>query len=195
MLTGVRGGSHPDCLWRWRVCNRAHCKAQSECTERTDSHTPDKWGSDWLNWRLTCGKKLQPDGRSVLPFQADMARSKQLKRLETWHHRLIDWMLANPERSGREAATHFSVSPVWISIVKHSPVFRAEFERRREMISQAVTADLVGRATALAELSLDTLNERIERNRDSIPLGQVRDTAELMLRMLGYGGRGGGLSK
>ncbi len=122
-----------------------------------------------------------------------MARSKQLTRLEPWHHDLIGWMLQNPAASGREAAAHFGVTPVWISIVKHSPVFRAEFDRRREMISQAITADIVGRATALAELSLDTLNERIERDRDSMPLGQVRATAELMLRMLGYGatqGRG-----
>ncbi len=122
-----------------------------------------------------------------------MAHSKQLTRLEPWHHDLIGWMLQNPAASGRDAAAHFGVTPVWISIVKHSPVFRAEFDRRREMISQAITADIVGRATALAELSLDTLNERIERDRDSMPLGQVRDTAELMLRMLGYGatqGRG-----
>ncbi len=122
-----------------------------------------------------------------------MARSKQLKRLEPWHHQLIDWLLAYPEKSGHDASEHFGVSPVWISIVKHSPVFRAEIERRREMISQAVAADIVGRATALAKLSLDTQNERIERNRDSMPLRQVRDTAELMLRMLGYGatqGRG-----
>ncbi len=116
-----------------------------------------------------------------------MARSKQLTRLEPWHHDLVGWMLQNPAASGREVAAHFGVTPVWISIVKHSPVFRAEFDRRREMISQAITADFVGRATALAELSLDTLNERIERDRASMPLGQVRDTAELMLRMLGYG--------
>ncbi len=38
-----------------------------------------------------------------------MARSKQLKRLEPWHHYLIDWMLANPERSGREAAAQFKL--------------------------------------------------------------------------------------
>ncbi len=116
-----------------------------------------------------------------------MARSKQLTRLEPWHHDLIGWMLQNPAASGREAAAHFGVTPVWISIVKHSPVFRAELDRRREMISQAVAADIAEQASSLAELSLDVLAERIERNRDSMPLGQVRDTAELMLRMLGYG--------
>ncbi len=73
-------------------------------------------------------------------------------------------MLQNLAASGRDAAAHFGVTPVWISIVKHSPVFRTELDRRREMISQAITADIVGRATALAELSLDTLNERSSVN-------------------------------
>ena len=93
-----------------------------------------------------------------------MARSKQIKRLEPWHHRLIDGLLANPEMSGRECAMQFGVSAVWISIVKHSPVFRVEFERRREMISKSVTADIAEKATIVAELSLDVLTERIKRN-------------------------------
>ena len=84
-----------------------------------------------------------------------MARSKQLTRLELWHHDLIGWMLQNPAASGRDAAAHFGMTPVWISIVKHSPVFRAEFDRCREMISQAVTADIAEQASSLAELSLD----------------------------------------
>ncbi len=126
-------------------------------------------------------------GRACAIFLIDMARSKQLTRLEPWHHDLIDSMLANPERSGREAAAHFGVSPVWISIVKNSEVFRAEFERRREMISQAVAADIVGRATALAELSLDTMTERFERDRDSMPMRELIDGAAMALKALGFG--------
>ena len=118
-----------------------------------------------------------------------MARSKQLKRLEPWHHQLIDWMLAHPDASGRECAAHFGKSPVWISIVKHSEIFGAEFKRRREMVSKAVTADIAGQATALAEMSLDLMSERIERDRDHIPLRQVRDVAAMALKFLGYGGR------
>ena len=117
----------------------------------------------------------------------NMARSKQLQHLEPWHHDLIDSMLANPEWSGREAAAHFGVSPVWISIIKNSEVFRVEFERRREELSQTVTADIAGRVTKLAMLSLDVLKERIERDRGSVSLREVRETAKLVLKMLGYG--------
>ena len=40
------------------------------------------------------------------------------------------------------------------------------------MISQAVAADIAEQASFSAELSLDVLAERIERDRDSMPLGQ-----------------------
>jgi len=65
-----------------------------------------------------------------------MAQSKQLTRLEPWHHDLIDWWIANPRATGKEAAVQFGVSAVWISLVKHSPIFQAEFKRRRERLSR-----------------------------------------------------------
>jgi hypothetical protein len=49
-------------------------------------------------------------------------------------------------------------------------VFRAELDRRREKISQAVATDIVGRAGALAELSLDVLYERIRKDGDALSL-------------------------
>ncbi len=116
-----------------------------------------------------------------------MARSKQLQRLEPWHHDLIDWMLQIPAASGRECAQKFGVSAVWISIVKNSPVFRTEFERRREIISQAVATDIIGRASALAELSLDVLHERIRKGGDTMPLVEMRDITAMALKALGFG--------
>ena len=124
-----------------------------------------------------------------------MARTKQLKRLEHWHHQLIDLLLTHPEKSGREVAAHFGVSAVWISIVKNSPVFRAEFERRREMISRSVEAGIAERATALANLTLDVMTDRIEREGGDMPLSELCNAAEMGLKMLGFGApRGRGVS-
>ncbi len=72
-------------------------------------------------------------------------------------------------------------------IVRNSDVFHAEFERRREALSQTVTADIADRVTKLAMLSLDVLKERIERDRGSVSLRELRETAKLVLKMLGYG--------
>ncbi len=118
---------------------------------------------------------------------SNMARSKQLQRLDPWNHDLIDWMLQNPTASGRGAAVQFGVSPIWISIIKHSDIFERELERRREALSQAVTFGIADRVTALAKLTLDVLEERIGRNPESISLRELRETAKLVLKMLGYG--------
>ncbi len=72
-------------------------------------------------------------------------------------------------------------------IVRNSDVFHAEFERRREALSQTVTADIADRVTMLAKLALDVLKERIERDRGSVSLREVRQTAQMVLKMLGYG--------
>ena len=40
----------------------------------------------------------------------------------------------------------------------------------------------------LAKLALDVLKERIEQDRGSVSLREVRETAKLVLKMLGYGG-------
>jgi len=111
-----------------------------------------------------------------------VAASKQLKRLKLWHYRLMGWLLANPQATLRECAAHFAKSPVWISLVANSPNFRDELLHRSELISRTV-AD---RTAALASLSLNELIARIEHERDTMPLGDIRETLSLTLRYLGY---------
>ncbi len=118
-----------------------------------------------------------------------MAQSKQLTRLEPWHHDLIDWWIANPRGSGCEAAARFDVSEVWISIVKHSAIFQAEFKRRRERLSRTIEDDVRCGATALVEVSLDTMQERLDRDRDTIPLNQLVQMIKMAAKLLGLGGR------
>lgn len=128
--------------------------------------------------------------RTVICSSLKMAKSKQLTRLEPWHHDLIDWWIANSRASGRAAAAHFDVSPLWISIVKHSPIFQEESRRRRERLSRAVEDQLRERATALAEESLDVMQERLERDRETVPLRQVAQVTKTAAQLLGLVGRG-----
>ena len=51
----------------------------------------------------------------------------------------------------------------------------------------AVEVDIVDRATALAELSLGVLSERIEQSGDTMPLRALIDTTAMALKALGFG--------
>jgi hypothetical protein len=115
-----------------------------------------------------------------------MAQSKQLKRLMPWHHRLIDWMLLNPQASNGDIAQQFGKSPVWISLILNSPVFRAELDRRSDMLSHSIAERLCQGATALANHSLEELSERLDRDRNTMHVADVRETAALALQYLGY---------
>lgn len=59
--------------------------------------------------------------------------------------------------------------------------------RREIRVSQTVEDRIAGKATALAELSLDTMSERLERDGDTMPLGQVIKTVAFATKLLGYG--------
>lgn len=108
------------------------------------------------------------------------------KKVNWWYESLVDWMLEHPEKSLRECAERFNVTAPWLSTVLHSDAFKAYKQTRMADHQTLLTLDIVGKTEVLADLSLDVLSERIERNRDTVGLGIVRETAQMALKALGY---------
>lgn len=113
-----------------------------------------------------------------------------IKRTNWWHEQIVDWELMNPSAKLYDCAQHFGKTEAWLSTVRNSDAYR-EFRARRiaehqNMVSETVIEKVEG----LAALTLDTLHDRIEREKDDISLGFVRETAETALKALGYGARG-----
>ena len=113
------------------------------------------------------------------------------KKVNWWYEHIVTWMLANPEKSLRECAADHNVTQPWLSTVIHSDAFRDYAGRRLKHHHSLVSADILERVEALGDLSLDVLTERIENQRDDVPLGLVRETADMALKAMGYGGRAG----
>lgn len=121
--------------------------------------------------------------------ELEMAKSAQLKSIHWWHENMSDFMISNPKAGNRELAAHFGMSEPWTSTITRSDVFQAyhalRLEKHRKMVSESV----IEKTEGLARLSLDVLEERIERERASLNYGAVKETAEMALKALGYGGR------
>lgn len=115
-----------------------------------------------------------------------MAQSAQIKKVSWWHESIFEWMIANPEAKLRECAEFFKVTQSWLSTIIHSDVFVEKLAERRDLHFAAISQDVASKVSGLAELSLDVLEERIERERDAISLGLVKDTAEMALKAAGY---------
>lgn len=116
-----------------------------------------------------------------------MAQSAQIKSIKAWHGELIDFMLAQPRAGLRETSEYFGVSQSWLSIVKNSDAFQNEWDKRRAEHSSAVSVSLVERVEALAEVAIETMTERLEREGQSVGLTTLREISESALKSLGFG--------
>lgn len=122
-----------------------------------------------------------------------MSASASIQKVSPWHEQLIDFMLAQPRAGLKETSEYFGVSMAWLSTVKNSDAFREQWAKRRESHSSAVSVTLVQRVEALAEVALETMTERLEREGASIGLSTLREVSETALKSLGFGNRDGNL--
>lgn len=106
-----------------------------------------------------------------------------------WMHSLADFMIQNPHCTNIETARVFGVSAVWIGVVKRSDSFGELMKSRREVHSEMVSSSVIDKVEALAELAIEEMAARMER--EVVPLEQVREIGDLALKSLGFGGRGG----
>ena len=116
----------------------------------------------------------------------------QLKKVNWWHKSLVDWELANPHAKLNDCAEAFRMSASYLSIVRNSDVYIEYANERRAEHNALVSESVIEKVEKVAGLSLDVLNERIEKERDEIGLGMVKDTADLALKALGFGSRNNG---
>ncbi len=120
----------------------------------------------------------------------------QVKKVSYWHESIVDWELQNPKKSMGECAEYFNVTEAWLSVIRNSDIFKEYAALRRGEHNDNVSMSIIDRAEAVAGVSLEVLEERIQKERETIGLGIVNDTAAMALKALGFGqkqsGRGGG---
>lgn len=117
-----------------------------------------------------------------------MAASVQIAKVNHWHERLADYMIAFPEATLGEIAAALQKTPSWISTVKNSDVFIDYWMRRSREHSKAVTRDVKAKGLATAELAIEQLHRKLES-----PEAQLLTTETLLnvvdvtMKRFGYG--------
>lgn len=104
----------------------------------------------------------------------------------------MDWELANPDLHLKECAKLLGVTQTYLSIIRNSDAFIEYRAKRRIEHNENVSVSVVERTEELAGLTLEVLHERIEAERESISLGGVKETCDMALKALGFGGARGG---
>ena len=116
-----------------------------------------------------------------------MAQSNQVKNLMPRHEAIVDWEILNPGGTQRECSAALDMGEAQISIIRHSDIFIDYRSRRLRAHHENISDSVVGKVENVACLSLDIMHERFSKERETIPLGGVKDTAEMTLKALGFG--------
>lgn len=118
-----------------------------------------------------------------------MSESASIKRVSAWHEELMDFMLAQPRAGLREAADYFGISQSWLSTVKNSDAFQERWAERRGLHSSAIDQGIRQRVEGLAEVTIETMTRKIEKEGESMGLSTLREVSETALKSLGFGNK------
>ena len=108
-----------------------------------------------------------------------------LGKIKPWHERLVDFMLMNPTARAKEMAEHFGVTIPWLSTMMKTDAFKAYYQSRAATHQEMISAQVISKVQGVAMKSLDKLAEKLDK--PDVPLAEVRQTAEMAIKALGYG--------
>lgn len=114
--------------------------------------------------------------------------AKQHRTRPLWYHdSIMDWMIANPDKSLKELAQFIGKSPTTVSMIINSDMFKAAFAKRREEYRLCHDLGIIQKQTRIAHASMDAILTTLEKKRDTIPIQELREISDSALARLGYG--------
>lgn len=108
----------------------------------------------------------------------------QLLNVSHVHDAIMNWMIANPERSLRECAQAFGYTQSWLSTMIHSNLFQARLKEKQEQVFSGIAVSINEKLAAGADIGVTKLVEKLETSEDP---RFIKETTQMMLEKLGFG--------
>ncbi len=115
----------------------------------------------------------------------------QIQKVGWWHERLADWMIANPDKDLKDAATYFNCAVNYIYIIKNSDSFKQYWASRSEEASNCLVSDVKDKMLAVTEVALDRLADKLQSQGELMPMDTLVGVVSMGMKSLGYGARAG----
>lgn len=115
----------------------------------------------------------------------------QVKGLSIRHEAILEFLMANPTAKLGDVAVRFQVSQAWLSVIMHSDAFRAKLAERQDESFGAVVLPLREKLMGVAHQAVDKLGEAIENASAATEKQFIADTADKLLKNLGYSPKSG----
>lgn len=133
---------------------------------------------------MACKFPLASPARPVIiPRMEPAPQNSLISRLSHTHEQVLNWLVANPERSQRECADHFGYTQAWLSRLIHSDLFQARLKERQETVFLHVAQDIPAKLRGLADIAIERVAELVGETENPDILVDVFDKT---LHRLGY---------
>lgn len=105
------------------------------------------------------------------------------------HEAIMDYLIIFPERSKKECAEYFGVSPTWLSQIIHSDAFQARLRDRQDTKFSTLVLTLKEKMEAAGHRSVEKLAEALEAADPDIAEDRkfIASATDKVLARLGYG--------
>lgn len=109
-------------------------------------------------------------------------------RLMPWHHSLVDFLIANPGSTYKDAAYFLGRTPQAVYLTTKTDSFRALYSERRRELSEVIKKTTAQSLQRITKRSLQELERRLDDQefRENMGHGHLLDTAELALKATGF---------
>lgn len=119
------------------------------------------------------------EARSLSP-----APRVELQNISHVHEAVMNWMIANPQRSMADCAREFGYTQSWLSTMVHSNLFQARLKEKQDIVFNGLAGTLNEKLAAAADIGVTKLTAQLEKSEDP---KFIKETTNMMLDKLGFG--------
>lgn len=113
-------------------------------------------------------------------------------RWRWWYSAIADEMLKDPSISASEIAKNIKRGATTVGCIIATDLFKEYFAQRRSEFTRKHDEAIRNKLLGLTEKALDNITNQLEKKKDQVPIGMVKDIAMEALEKLGYGAPAGG---
>lgn len=137
-------------------------------------------------------KQVATDEHRANNYRDETGQYQLAGDMQPWHYRIVDVMISQPHSKIKDVAEFFGVSPSWLGQLIKTDAFKSYYQMRMAAHQDEVGSQIIGKMQAVATKALDKLDDALTK--DEVSFTQVRESADLALKGLGYTQPNGGVN-
>ena len=137
-------------------------------------------------------KQVASDAHKANNYRDENGQYQLAGEMQPWHYRVADVMISQPHAKIKDVAAFLGVSAGWLGQLIKTDAFKEYYQMRLASHQEEVGTEIIGKMQSVATKALDKLDEALDQ--PEVTFTQVRESADIALKALGYTQPRGGVN-